>query len=215
MILHLSLNIFTGILAYLLGSIQFGLISGKLIKGIDIREHGSGSTGATNVGRTLGVKIATGVAIIDIAKGFLIVFLFANLLKFFDAEISSYSIIIIGSMAILGHCWPVYYKFKGGKGVLTSLGVYLLVSPIACLIALTTFIIIATISKYVSLGSLMGASVALIYVVVSFFSSIGNSSLTDILFTLFIFCVIFYRHKENIQRLIKGEENKIENKKKP
>ena len=215
MILHLSLNIFTGILAYLLGSIQFGLISGKLIKGIDIREHGSGSTGATNVGRTLGVKIATGVAIIDIAKGFLIVFLFANLLKFFDAEISSNSIIIIGSMAILGHCWPVYYKFKGGKGVLTSLGVYLLVSPIACLIALTTFIIIATISKYVSLGSLMGASVALIYVVVSFFTSIGNSSLTDILFTLFIFCVIFYRHKENIQRLIKGEENKIENKKKP
>ena len=88
-------------------------------------------------------------------------------------------------------------------------------SPIACLIALTTFIIIATISKYVSLGSLMGASVALIYVVVSFFTSIGNSSLTDILFTLFIFCVIFYRHKENIQRLIKGEENKIENKKKP
>ena len=92
MILHLSLNIFTGILAYLLGSIQFGLISGKLIKGIDIREHGSGSTGATNVGRTLGVKIATGVAIIDIAKGFLIVFLFANLLEFFEAEIPSYSI---------------------------------------------------------------------------------------------------------------------------
>ncbi|MBM31686.1 MAG: acyl-phosphate glycerol 3-phosphate acyltransferase [Chloroflexi bacterium] len=215
MILQLSLNILTGILAYLIGSIQFGLIFGKLIRGIDIREHGSGSTGATNVGRTLGVKIATGVALIDIGKGFLIVYLFVYLLKFSDAEIPSYSMILIGSMVIIGHCWPVYYRFKGGKGVLTSLGVYLLVNPLACLIALTSFIIIATISKYVSLGSLVGGSLALIYVIISFFTSIGSSSFADILFTLFIFCVIFYRHKENIQRLIKGKENKIGNDKKP
>jgi len=90
-------------------------------------------------------------------------------------------------LVILGHCWPIFYKFKGGKGVLTSLGVYFLVNPLLCMIALFTFIIILTISKYVSLGSIIGATVALIYVVVSVLSSFGNSTSTDLLFTLFIF----------------------------
>jgi glycerol-3-phosphate acyltransferase PlsY len=214
MIFQLIIHILFGVIAYLIGSVQFGIISGKLIQGIDIREHGSKSTGATNVGRTLGVKIATVVALLDIGKGFLIVFFLTNILKFLNYE-NPFSIIIFGSLVILGHCWPIFYKFKGGKGVLTSLGVYFLVNPLLCMIALFTFIIILTISKYVSLGSIIGATVALIYVVVSVLSSFGNSTSTDLLFTLFIFCVIFYRHKENIQRLLKGEENKIGNNIKP
>ena len=214
MIFQLIIHILFGVIAYLIGSVQFGIISGKLIQGIDIREHGSKSTGATNVGRTLGVKIATVVALLDIGKGFLIVFSLTNILKFLNYE-NPFSIIIFGSLVILGHCWPIFYKFRGGKGVLTSLGVYFLVNPLLCMIALITFIIILTISKYVSLGSIIGATVALIYVVVSVLSSFGNSTSTDLLFTLFIFCVIFYRHKENIQRLLKGEENKIGNNLKP
>ena len=214
MIFQLIIHIIFGIIAYLIGSVQFGIISGKLIQGIDIREHGSKSTGATNVGRTLGVKIATVVALLDIGKGFLIVLSLTNILKFFNYE-NSFSIIIFGTLVILGHCWPIFYKFKGGKGVLTSLGVYFLVNPLLSMIALITFIIILTISKYVSLGSMIGATVALIYVMISVLSSFGNSTSTDLLFTLFIFCVIFYRHKENIQRLLKGEENKIGNNIKP
>ena len=214
MIFQLIIHILFGVIAYLIGSVQFGIISGKLIKGIDIREHGSKSSGATNVGRTLGVKIATVVALLDIGKGFLIVLSLTNIIKFFNYE-NSFSIIIFGSLVILGHCWPIFYKFKGGKGVLTSLGVYFLINPLLSMIALITFIIILTISKYVSLGSIIGATVALVYVVISVLSSFGNSTLTDLLFTLFIFCVIFYRHKENIQRLLKGEENKIGNNIKP
>ena len=214
MIFQLIIHILFGTIAYLIGSVQFGIISGKLIKGIDIREHGSKSSGATNVGRTLGVKIATVVALLDIGKGFLIVLSLTNIIKFFNYE-NSFSIIIFGSLVILGHCWPIFYKFKGGKGVLTSLGVYFLINPLLSMIALITFIIILTISKYVSLGSIIGATVALVYVVISVLSSFGNSTLTDLLFTLFIFCVIFYRHKENIQRLLKGEENKIGNNIKP
>ena len=214
MIFQLIIHIIFGIIAYLIGSVQFGIISGKLIQGIDIREHGSKSTGATNVGRTLGVKIATVVALLDIGKGFLIVLSLTNILKFFNYE-NSFSIIIFGTLVILGHCWPIFYKFKGGKGVLTSLGVYFLVNPLLSMIALITFIIILTISKYVSLGSMIGATVALIYVMISVLSSFGNSTSTDLLFTLFIFCVIFYRHKENIQRLLKGKESKIGNKIKP
>ena len=214
MTFQLIIHILFGTIAYLIGSIQFGIISGKLIQGIDIREHGSKSTGATNVGRTLGVKIATVVALLDIGKGFLIVLSLTNILKFFNYE-NSFSIIIFGTLVILGHCWPIFYKFKGGKGVLTSLGVYFLVNPLLSMITLITFIIILTISKYVSLGSIIGATVALIYVVISVLSSFGNSTSTDLLFTLFIFCVIFYRHKENIQRLLKGKESKIGNKIKP
>ena len=214
MIFQLIIHILFGTIAYLIGSVQFGIISGKLIQGIDIREHGSKSTGATNVGRTLGVKIATVVALLDIGKGFLIVLSLTNIIKFFNYE-NSFSIIIFGSLVILGHCWPIFYKFKGGKGVLTSLGVYFLINPLLSMIALITFIIVLTISKYVSLGSIIGATVALIYVVISVLSSFGNSTSTDLLFTLFIFCVIFYRHKENIQRLLKGEENKIGNNIKP
>ena len=214
MIFQLIIHILFGTIAYLIGSVQFGIISGKLIKGIDIREHGSKSSGATNVGRTLGVKIATVVALLDIGKGFLIVLSLTNIIKFFNYE-NSFSIIIFGSLVILGHCWPIFYKFKGGKGVLTSLGVYFLINPLLSMIALITFIIVLTISKYVSLGSIIGATVALIYVVISVLSSFGNSTSTDLLFTLFIFCVIFYRHKENIQRLLKGEENKIGNNIKP
>jgi glycerol-3-phosphate acyltransferase PlsY len=214
MIFQLIIHILFGVIAYLIGSVQFGIISGRLIKGIDIREHGSKSSGATNVGRTLGVKIATVVALLDIGKGFLIVLSLTNILKFFNYE-NSFSIIIFGTLVILGHCWPIFYKFKGGKGVLTSLGVYFLVNPLLSMIALITFIIILTISKYVSLGSMIGATVALIYVIISVLSSFGNSTSTDLLFTLFIFCVIFYRHKENIQRLLKGKESKIGNNIKP
>ena len=112
MIFQLIIHILFGVIAYLIGSVQFGIISGKLIQGIDIREHGSKSTGATNVGRTLGVKIATVVALLDIGKGFLIVLSLTNILNFFNYE-NSFSIIIFGTLVILGHCWPIFYKFKG------------------------------------------------------------------------------------------------------
>ena len=108
-------------------------------------------------------------------------------------------------MAILGHCWPVYYKFKGGKGVLTSLGVYLLVSPIACLIALTTFIIIATISKYVSLGAICAAFIYPFLTIYVFKAETPSL----IFFSIVISSLVILTHKKNIERLLKNEESKM------
>ena len=208
MIDQIIIHICFGIIAYLIGSIQFGIISGKLSKGIDIRQYGSGGTGATNIGRIIGLKVATAVALLDIGKGFFVVLLLTEILKYFEI-ISSYSITTIGAILILGHCWPIYYKFKGGKGVLTSLGIFFLVDYQVTILALAVFVLTLIIFRYVSLGSLTGVTITLLYVIFSISTSFGNAEMPDLLFTLFIFCVIFYRHKENIHRLRQGNENKI------
>lgn len=183
------------ILAYLIGSIPSGLIVGKLFYGIDIREHGSGNLGGTNTFRTLGVKAGLTVTIADILKGTLA----AALPSLFGADIHP---LIAGLFAIVGHMFPLFANFKGGKAVATSGGVLLFAAPFMFLTLIICFFISLFISKYVSLSSMICAAVAVIY------SIILRDVLLIVLISLFAF-FIFYRHRSNIKRIINKTEPKV------
>ena len=145
------------ILAYLLGSIPSGLIVGKVGYGIDIREHGSGNLGGTNTFRTLGVKAGLIVTISDILKGTLA----ASLPFLFN--IQDLHALLVGIFAIIGHTYPIFAKFKGGKAVATSGGILLFYTPVMFLTILVFFFIVLYISKYVSLSSMLAGVYGIIY----------------------------------------------------
>ena len=186
------------ILTYLLGSISFGIIVTKLKKGVDIRNYGSGNTGFTNVLRVVGKGPSIIVLIGDALKGSMGV-IFGYYLG--DA---SYSFAVLGGLStMIGHTYPIYFAFKGGKGVATGLGVILTLAPDVTLIALIVFIIIVFISRYVSLGSLLGA------MSVPIFAYILEKPFPVFLFGFFGAILLVYNHKANIIRLCQGRENKI------
>lgn len=183
------------VIAYLLGSIPSALIVGKLGFNIDIREHGSGNLGATNTFRILGIKAGTIVTLADILKGTI-----ATILPLlFDADVHR---LIIGIFAVLGHTYPIFAKFKGGKAVATSGGIILGVSPLLFVIMVISFIGTLYFSKYVSLSSMITGIIAII--VSLFLHDKGLIIVTSIL-TIFV----FYRHRENIKRIKNKTEPKI------
>jgi acyl phosphate:glycerol-3-phosphate acyltransferase len=183
------------VIAYLLGSIPSGLIVGKLGYNTDIREHGSGNLGGTNTFRVLGVKAGIIVTLADILKGTL-----ATLLPlFFDAEVYRLG---IGIFAVLGHTYPLFAKFKGGKAVATSGGIILGVSPILFGVMIFTFLMTLYISKYVSLSSMI---TGIFTFIVSIF--IGDVGLMIVIAALTLF--VIYRHRANIKRIINKTEPKI------
>lgn len=184
------------IFAYLIGSIPVGVILGRL-KGVDPRKTGSGNIGATNVMRAAGKKLGIITLLCDAAKGYLPVALAVAL------DVPEYVIALVGLMAFLGHVFPVFLRFRGGKGVATALGVYLGISPVTIFLAFVAFIVIFAIWRYVSLASIIGAVVVPIglYLVKAPCAFVGMASLI----TLFV----ILRHKDNISRLIKGTENKL------
>ena len=195
--------------AYLLGSIPSSYLMGKMLKGIDIRKFGSGNVGATNALRVLGTKIGIITLVIDILKGF-----FAVLIgKILIPEFSDLILIIIGIAAIIGHIFTIFLKFKGGKGVATSTGVFIALTPIPLIIALFVFIITVWISKYVSLGSIL-ASLTLF--MVELIINLNNSfiEIEKLVMVFVIASFIIIRHKSNLKRLLSGTENKISFKKK-
>lgn len=187
------------IIAYLLGSIPFALIIGKIGYKIDIREHGSGNLGATNAFRVLGTKAGIFVTLADILKGTLatLIPLFASF--FFDIEVSR---LIIGVFAVLGHTYPVFAKFKGGKAVATSGGIILGINPLLFIAMILTFILSLYLSKYVSLASMITGIVSTI---ISLF--LNDWLLFAMILSLTIF--VFFRHKENIRRIKNKTEPKI------
>ena len=189
------------ILGYLFGSLNFAIIYSKL-RGDDIRNHGSGNAGTTNVLRTYGKGPAAVVLILDISKGVIAV-LISRLI--FDGGIYDCSAAL---GAVLGHNFPLYYGFKGGKGVATSLAVLLALHYPTALVALVTFIVVAAISRYVSLSSILAAVAAIISSFI-FFKVNEFSVFCAIIGTL---CIV--RHHTNIKRLINGTENKLGQKKK-
>ncbi len=196
-------------MAYLLGSIPTSYLMGKMLKGIDIRKFGSGNVGATNALRVLGTKVGVITLIIDILKGF-----FAVLLgKLLIPEFSDLMLIIIGIAAILGHIFTIFLKFKGGKGVATSAGVFIALTPIPLVIALFIFIVTVWISRYVSLGSIL-ASLTLFSVelVINLKNSFSEIEKLIMIFVIALFIII--RHKSNLKRLLSGTENRISFKKK-
>lgn len=196
------------VIAYLFGSFPTAIIAGKILKKIDIRDYGSGNAGATNVLRTLGWKAALVVLLIDMFKGFVPVFWIAPAVHV-QVDTLIYLQILAAIAAIAGHIWTIFAGFKGGKGVGTSAGVFLALAPLPLLIALLVFIIIVAFSKYVSLGSLLAALTFLIVMMVQKF--VLAQPVADILFYLSVLVValIWYAHRENIKRLLAGNENRV------
>ncbi|WP_431799260.1 glycerol-3-phosphate 1-O-acyltransferase PlsY [Halobacillus andaensis] len=183
------------ILAYLIGAIPSGLIVGKLGYGIDIREHGSGNLGGTNTFRVLGLKAGLIVTSADILKGTL-----ATVLPLlFSADVIT---LVIGIFAVIGHMYPVFAGFKGGKAVATSGGVILGINPIVFAIILGTFFLLLYFTKYVSLSSMVTGIVS--FIVTLLLGEYGLSIVTAIM-TIFV----IYRHRTNIKRIMNKTEPKI------
>ncbi|WP_010300500.1 glycerol-3-phosphate 1-O-acyltransferase PlsY [Kurthia senegalensis] len=190
------------ILAYLLGSIPSGLWIGRLFYKVDIREHGSGNLGATNTFRTIGKKAGAVTMIIDILKGTL-----ATLLPTFAIFAhSGIHPLVAGIIAVIGHMFPIFASFKGGKAVATSAGVLLGYHWIIFVIIIVGFLICLKLFKMVSLASMFGAIVALIYAIVNVFLT-GDWLLLVIVCCLTFF--VIYRHRSNITRIKDGTEPKV------
>ncbi|TMA13621.1 MAG: glycerol-3-phosphate 1-O-acyltransferase PlsY [Deltaproteobacteria bacterium] len=183
--------------AYLLGSIPAGFLIG-LLSGVDIRRAGSGNVGATNVARVVGRKQGLITLLVDIAKGFIPVLLSSRL------ELSLAITVLAASAAFLGHLYPVFLKFQGGKGVATALGIFLAAAPLASLILVLVFVVVAAMSRWVSLASMAAAAVAPLV--------LWLFSYPPVLVGLgfFIGLLIVLRHWENIRRLIAGTEPRFQ-----
>jgi len=197
------------ILGYLIGSIPVGFILGKLVRGIDIREHGSGNIGMTNVMRILGVKAGVFVFFADIAKGAAAVALAWAILAY-SPNMVVWGQVAGGAAAIVGHSWPIYIGFKGGRGIATGFGAVLVLSWPVGLIAFVVFLLVVGISRYVSLGSILGALtmlLAMIPFVVLDVWSFGHFAY--IVFGLVVVPIVIFRHRDNIRRLLSGTESKI------
>ena len=187
--------------AYVLGAIPFGKVVAKYVARIDITQRGSGNIGATNVARELGMKWGVITLILDVLKGLAPVLLFS---LYASQTGTAYEIALagIGLCALLGHMFPVFLGFHGGKGVATALGVYLAISPLSCLFGLILFVLIVIKWDFISLGSIISAGTMPL-----FFILLGKSH-PVIIASVIMALLICYKHKENIERLIKGEERK-------
>ena len=198
----------TALGAYLLGSIPFGYLVAKA-KGIDIRSVGSGNIGATNAMRVLGKPAGIFVLLLDAAKGFAAVCLAALLAKQFPAEVNTETLrVIAGIGAVLGHNYTCWLKFKGGKGIATTAGVYLALAPWALLVALIVFILALVLTKYVSVGSIAAA----IALPITVWLMTPNNLFLCLVTTALGFLAV-WKHKGNIQRLQAGTENRLGQKK--
>jgi glycerol-3-phosphate acyltransferase PlsY len=188
----------------------FAFLYGKIFKNIDIREHGSGNVGATNVLRTLGTKAGVIVLLLDIFKGYLPVYIAIYHTPFLIEY--PFAHVLIAICAILGHTFTVFLSFRGGKGVATTAGVILAIDPILCMCATFLFAVIVFLTKYVSVGSMLAA----VFLVITKLMYIDPcpSYIYEVIFFISISIFIIYKHKSNISRLIKGNENKISFRKK-
>lgn len=195
--------IFSTIFAYLAGSIPTAVWYGKIFHGVDVRQHGSGNAGATNSLRTLGKKAGIIVLIVDFLKGFLAV----KAASLFSTETDSILPLIMGLAVIAGHIFPIFAQFRGGKGVATAMGVLVATFPWAALGCMVVFMIIVFATKYVSLGSILGALAFPIQLTFNLWTD--NADKYAIGFAWLIFIILAVMHRQNIQRLLKGTESKF------
>jgi len=211
------------ILSYLIGSVPNSIIISKLVRGIDIREHGSGNAGGTNVMRVLGWKYGLLVIFLDALKGAIAVVIisrlfygplpFENVSPFDDFTLVQ---IIAGMSAVIGHIWTVFAGFKGGKGIATALGMLLTLITIDMLIAVGIFTLVVLISRYVSLGSIIAAlSVpATLFIRENLFHVDIPGYSTLLPFIIGVTAIVIFTHRKNLVRIINGNENKISFRKK-
>ena len=208
--------VFTAGLSYLLGSISWAIIVTRLFSHQDIRECGSGNAGMTNVLRTLGKGPAALTLIGDFSKGILAVVLGRLLFTYVGNVSSEYVMVgayLAGFCAILGHLFPVYFGFRGGKGILTSAGVILVLDPPVLVAILAVFLIVVAFTRIVSLGSISAAVCAPIFTYI-FHTIQGRPAMVDTLCILAIAVLVIFMHRANIKRLINGTENRFGSKKK-
>ncbi|GAB6990325.1 glycerol-3-phosphate 1-O-acyltransferase PlsY [Paenibacillus pini] len=194
----MALSIIAIILSYLLGSISFSVVLAKLLKGIDIRQHGSGNAGATNTLRILGKGPAILVLILDVLKGVAAI----GLGKWLGGD-NEWIPALCGISAIIGHNWPLYFHFRGGKGIATTIGVMVTMSFLPALYAGIVAILLIVLTRYVSLGSLVFVALTPVFLAI-----LGNTG--PIFWTSLIICLFaFWRHRSNITKIVQGRENKI------
>ncbi|MBK7104076.1 MAG: glycerol-3-phosphate 1-O-acyltransferase PlsY [Ignavibacteriae bacterium] len=210
--------LFIIVLSYLVGSIPISIILSKLVKGVDIRNFGSGNAGGTNVSRVLGKKYGILTIILDAFKGVIAVvfisrlyfgnFPFSNNTPFDDFTLIQ---IIAGISAVIGHIWTIFAGFKGGKGIATGLGVLVSIVTLDMIMALGVFALVVYFSKYISLASMSAAvSVPLIMIIRENIFGVDIPSYHNILpFVIALALLVIYTHRANLERLINGSENKI------
>ena len=194
------------ICAYLIGSIPFGLLIGKTM-GVDVRQAGSGNIGATNVHRLLGKKLGIFTLLADVAKA-IVPMLFVRwfVAGHADPAAGDLWVALTGAGAFLGHLFPIYLQFRGGKGVATALGIFLVLEPWAVLFSLALFVLVVLWGGYVSLGSLMAAAFMPLWIWL-----LGGPALY-IYLALFVGAFIWIKHHDNLGRLLRGEEKSWKNK---
>ncbi len=217
-----SLAIIFLIISYLIGSIPFGLVLGKLIEEKDIREYGSGNIGSTNAIRVLGKKVGFLVFICDVLKGIIIILL-VKILSWTNVWNSPIDLFFYGAAAIIGHVYPIFLDFKGGKAVATSLGVLIILTPLSAITCLIAFLIIFFITGYVSLSSTAATITAMITAwilyIVGFQATnfldyfISSPGLTEAICYTFLSALIICKHINNYKRLLNGTESNFKKKK--
>ncbi|CDB31463.1 glycerol-3-phosphate acyltransferase [Clostridium sp. CAG:575] len=201
------------IIAYLIGSVNFSVIISKKMAGFDVREKGSGNAGSTNVLRTVGKKAAVLTLICDILKGvisILIAIFIGSIVKDVNKELL---VQIAGIAVVLGHTFPIFFGFKGGKGVATSLGVILMSNWQIGLICLVFALVLMALTRMVSLGS---CGAAVLFPVLTLFMNENYTVLTDgksgktyFIYSIILAIIVLYNHRSNIKRILNGTENKL------
>lgn len=209
--------IIMAIIAYAIGSVNFSVIFSKKFAGFDVREKGSGNAGTTNMLRTVGKKAAAITLLCDILKGvisILIAMLIGNIVEASDKELL---VQVAGIAVVLGHTFPIFFGFKGGKGVATSLGVLIMTNWQIGLICLTFAIVLMVLTRMVSLGSV---SAAVLYPVLTLFInqnytvlSEGNDGRKYFVYSVILAIIVLFNHRANIKRILEGNENKLSFKK--
>ena len=202
--------IIIAIIAYLVGSINFSVIISKRMAGFDVREKGSGNAGTTNMLRSIGVKAAVITLLCDILKGVVVILIAILIGNIVDGLDDALLVQLAGIFVIIGHTFPIFFGFKGGKGIATSLGVLLMINWQIGLICLVFALILMAITRMVSVGSIAAAilfPVLVVFIGQNYIVPVNNWSY--LIFSIIIAILVLFNHRENLKRIFTGKENKI------
>ena len=206
-------NVITAIIAYLIGSINFSVILSKKMAGFDVREKGSGNAGTTNMLRSVGKKAAALTLICDVLKGVVAILIAMFIGWAFKIENQSLLVQIAGIAVVLGHTFPIFFGFKGGKGVATSLGILIMSNWQIGLICLVFGVLLIALTRMVSLGSCAAAvlfPVLTLFITDNYIVSQGSGYL---IYSIILAVIVLFNHRSNIKRIMSGTENRISFKK--